>query len=77
MERINLPKIVVRHLLPPPVNVKSSIRPHHCKWELGRYKDIIVSTPVGTYKEKVWHVDQEGEGHNLVLKNTNLQILST
>ena len=70
MERIILPRIEVRHLLPPEPQVAIRLRPQHLHWQVGRYKERITSGPGGLGRERVWAPEKEGEQHNLILTQT-------
>jgi len=70
MGRIVVPKVGVRHLLPPEPRVAVRLQPQHLHWQVGRYKERIVSGPGGLGRERLWVPEREGEQHNLILTQT-------
>ncbi len=70
MGRIIVPKVEVRHLLPPEPRVAVRLQPQHLHWQVGRYKERIVSGPGGLGRERLWVPEREGEQHNLILTQT-------
>jgi len=66
-KRIVVPRIVVRPLLPPPLEIGARIRPQWLHWQVGRYRDKLSFGPGGEGRAKVWVPEREGEQHNLIL----------
>ncbi len=66
-KRIVIPRIVVRPILPPPLEIGARIRPQWLHWQVGRYKEKLSFGPGGEGKAKVWVPEREGEQHNLIL----------
>jgi hypothetical protein len=66
-KRIIVPKIVVRPILPPPLEVGARIQPQWLHWQVGRYKEKLSFGPGGEGKAKIWVPELEGEQHNLIL----------
>lgn len=70
MGRIILPRISVRHLLPPEPEIAVRLQPQHLHWQVGRYKERIVSGSGGLGRGRLWVPEREGEQHNLILTQT-------
>jgi len=70
MGRIIIPRIVVRHLLPPGPEFAVRLRPQYLHWQVGRYKERLIFGPGGLGKKRVWVPEREGEQHNLILTQT-------
>jgi hypothetical protein len=70
MGRIIVPRISVRHLLPPEPEITVRLQPQHLHWQVGRYKERLVSGPGGLGRGRIWVPEKEGEQHNLVLTQT-------
>jgi hypothetical protein len=66
-KRIVIPRIVVRPILPPPLEVGARIRPQYLHWQVGRYREKLSFGPGGEGKAKIWVPEKEGEQHNLIL----------
>jgi len=62
--------ILVRPLLPPPPQLTARLQPQHLHWQVGRYRERLVSGPGGLGRGKVWVVEREAEQHNLILTQT-------
>lgn len=67
MGRILVPRIVVRHLLPPEPRMSARIQPQHIHWQVGRYREFLRSGPGGLGRGRVWIPEMEGEQHNMIL----------
>jgi len=59
--------ILVRPLLPPPPQLTARLQPQHLHWQVGRYKERLVSGPGGLGRGRIWVPQLEGEQHNLIL----------
>ncbi len=66
-KRIAIPRIVVRPILPPPLEIGVRIRPQWLHWQVGRYREKLSFGPGGEGKAKIWVPEREGEQHNLIL----------
>jgi len=66
-KRIVIPRIVVRPILPPPLEIGARIRPQWLHWQVGRYREKLSFGPGGEGKAKLWVPEREGEQHNLIL----------
>ncbi len=66
-KRIIVPKVVVRPILPPPLEIGARIRPQWLHWQVGRYREKLSFGPGGEGKAKIWVPEKEGEQHNLIL----------
>jgi hypothetical protein len=66
-KRIVIPRIVVRPILPPPLEISARIRPQWLHWQVGRYRERLSFGPGGEGKAKIWVPEREGEQHNLIL----------
>jgi hypothetical protein len=66
-KRIVIPRIVVRPILPPPLEIGARIRPQWLHWQVGRYREKLSFGPGGEGKARVWVPEIEGEQHNLIL----------
>jgi hypothetical protein len=66
-KRIVIPRIVVRPILPPPLEIGARIQPQWLHWQVGRYKERLSFGPGGEGKAKIWVPELEGEQHNLIL----------
>ncbi len=66
-KRIVIPRIVVRPLLPPPLEIGARIRPQWLHWQVGRYREKLSFGPGGEGKADIWVPEREGEQHNLIL----------
>ncbi len=66
-KRIVVPRIVVRPLLPPPLEIGARIRPQWLHWQVGRYREKLSFGPGGEGRAKVWVPEREGEQHNMIL----------
>jgi hypothetical protein len=66
-KRIAIPRIVVRPILPPPLEIGARIQPQWLHWQVGRYKERLSFGPGGEGKAKIWVPEREGEQHNLIL----------
>jgi len=70
MGHIIVPRISIRHLLPPEPEIAVRLQPQHLHWQVGRYKERLVSGPGGLGRERIWVAEHEGEQHNLILTQT-------
>ncbi len=68
--RIILPRIVLRDRRAPPPKLGVQVRPHHLRYEVGRYREYFRSGPGGLGRGRTWVPTQVVEQHNLVLDNT-------
>jgi len=66
-KRIVIPKIVVRPILPPPLEIGARIRPQWLHWQVGRYRERLSFGPGGEGKARIWVPEKEGEQHNMIL----------
>ena len=66
-KRIIVPRIVVRPILPPPLEIGARIRPQWLHWQVGRYREKLSFGPGGEGKARIWVPEREGEQHNLIL----------
>ena len=66
-KRIVIPRIAVRPILPPPLEIGARIRPQWLHWQVGRYREKLSFGPGGEGKAKIWVPEKEGEQHNLIL----------
>jgi len=66
-KRIVVPRIVVRPILPPPLEIGARIRPQWLHWQVGRYREKLSFGPGGEGKADIWVPEREGEQHNLIL----------
>jgi len=66
-KRIVIPSIVVRPILPPPLEIGARIRPQWLHWQVGRYREKLSFGPGGEGKAKIWVPEKEGEQHNMIL----------
>ncbi|MFC6919735.1 hypothetical protein [Meiothermus taiwanensis] len=66
-KRIVIPRIVVRPILPPPLEIGARIRPQWLNWQVGRYREKLSFGPGGKGKADIWVPEREGEQHNLIL----------
>lgn len=66
-KRIVIPRIVVRPILPPPLEIGARIRPQWLHWQVGRYREKLSFGPGGKGKADIWVPEREGEQHNLIL----------
>lgn len=66
-KRIVIPRIVVRPILPPPLEIGARIRPQWLHWQVGRYRERLSFGPGGEGKARIWVPEKEGEQHNLIL----------
>jgi len=66
-KRIVIPRIVVRPILPPPLEIGARIRPQWLHWQVGRYREKLSFGPGGEGKARIWVPEREGEQHNLIL----------
>jgi len=66
-KRIVIPRIVVRPILPPPLEIGARIRPQWLHWQVGRYREKLSFGPGGKGKAKIWVPEKEGEQHNMIL----------
>lgn len=63
---MHLPRIQLRPRKARP-SYKLGIRPHHLRYEVGKYSDVLISTPHRpTTKRRVWVPKRVGEQHNLI-----------
>ena len=62
-----VPRVVVRPILPPPLEIGARIRPQWLHWQVGRYREKLSFGPGGEGRTKVWVPEREGEQHNLIL----------
>jgi len=65
-KRVIVPRIVVRPILPPPLEVGARIQPQWLHWQVGRYQEKLSFGPGGKGKARVWVPEREGEQHNLI-----------
>jgi hypothetical protein len=70
MGRIIVPRISIRHLLPPEPEIAVRLQPQHLHWQVGRYREKLSFGPGGEGKAKIWVPEMEGEQHNLLLTQT-------
>jgi len=70
MGHIIVPRISIRHLLPPEPEIAVGLQPQHLHWQVGRYKERLVSGPGGLGRGRIWVPEHEGEQHNLILTQT-------
>ncbi|MCS7226849.1 MAG: hypothetical protein NZ821_07660 [Gloeomargarita sp. SKYB31] len=68
--KLIVPAIVIRPLMPPPPRMGARYQPHYLYWQVGRYKERLVSGPAGLGRGRIWVPELEGEQHNLVLNQT-------
>lgn len=66
-KRIVIPRIVVRPILPPPLEIGARIRPQWLHWQVGRYRERLSFGPGGEGKARIWVPEKEGEQHNMIL----------
>ena len=66
-KKISVSRLVLRERRPPTPEVSVKVRPHHMRWEVGRYRERIRSGPGGLGRGRVWTPERVGEQHNLVL----------
>jgi hypothetical protein len=66
-KRIIVPRIVVRPILPPPLEIGARIQPQWLHWQVGRYREKLSFGPGGEGRAKIWIPEREGEQHNLIL----------
>ena len=66
-QRIVIPRMVVRPILPPPLKIGARIRPQWLEWQVGRYREKLSFGPGGKGKADIWLPEREGEQHNLIL----------
>jgi hypothetical protein len=66
-KRIIIPRIAVRPILPPPLEIGARIRPQWLHWQVGRYVEKLSFGPGGEGRGKIWVPEMEGEQHNLIL----------
>jgi len=66
-QRIVIPRVVVRPILPPPLKIGARIRPQWLEWQVGRYREKLSFGPGGKGKAGIWLPEREGEQHNLIL----------
>ena len=66
-KRIIVPSIVVRPVLPPPLEIGARIQPQWLHWQVGRYREKLSFGPGGEGKARIWAPEKEGEQHNLIL----------
>ena len=66
-KRIIVPRIAVRPILPPPLEMGAQIRPQWLYWQVGRYREKLSFGPGGKGKARIWLPEKEGEQHNLIL----------
>jgi len=66
-KRIVIPRIAVRPILPPPLEIGARIRPQWLHWQVGRYREKLSFGPGGEGRAKIWVPEREGEQHNLIL----------
>jgi hypothetical protein len=66
-KRIIVPRIAVRPILPPPLEIGARIQPQWLHWQVGRYREKLSFGPGGEGKAKIWVPEREGEQHNLIL----------
>jgi len=70
MGRIIVPRVSIRHLLPPEPKIAVRLQPQYLHWQVGRYKERLVSGPGGLGRGRIWVPEKEGEQHNLILTQT-------
>jgi hypothetical protein len=70
MGHIIVPRISVRHLLPPEPEIAVRLQPQYLHWQVGRYKERLVSGPGGLGRGRIWVPEKEGEQHNVILTQT-------
>lgn len=70
LNRIILPRIVLRDRRAPPPKLGVRVRPHHLRYEVGSYREYFRSGPGGLGRGRTWVPMQVVEQHNLVLDNT-------
>jgi len=70
MGHIIVPRISIRHLLPPEPEIAVRLQPQYLHWQVGRYKERLVSGPGGLGRGRIWVPEKEGEQHNLILTQT-------
>ncbi len=66
-KRIVIPRIVVRPILPPPLEVGVRAKAQWLHWQVGRYREKLSFGPGGEGRAKVWVPELEGEQHNMIL----------
>jgi len=66
-KRILVPRIEVRPIVPPPLNVGARVRPQWLHWQVGRYREKLSFGPGGEGRAKMWVPELEGEQHNMIL----------
>ena len=66
-KRIVIPRLVVRPVLPPPLEIGARIRPQWLQWQVGRYREKLSFGLGGKGKADIWVPEREGEQHNLIL----------
>jgi hypothetical protein len=66
-KRIVIPRITVRPILPPPLEIGARVQPQWLHWQVGRYREKLSFGPGGEGKAKIWVPEKEGEQHNLIL----------
>jgi len=66
-QRIVIPRLVVRPILPPPLKIGARIRPQWLEWQVGRYRKKLSFGLGGKGKADIWVPEREGEQHNLIL----------
>jgi hypothetical protein len=66
-KHIVIPRIVVRPILPPPLEIGARIQPQWLHWQVGRYREKLSFGPGGEGKAKIWVPEREGEQHNMIL----------
>ncbi len=66
-KRIIVPRVVVRPILPPPLEIGARIQPQWLHWQVGRYREKLSFGPGGEGRAKIWVPEREGEQHNLIL----------
>jgi len=66
-KRIAIPRVVVRPILPPLLEVGARVRPQWLHWQVGRYREKLSFGPGGEGKARIWVPEKEGEQHNLIL----------
>ena len=67
MSQILIPRIVVRPILPPPLEIGARVKPQYLHWQVGRYRKRLVFGPGGRGAADIWVPEREGEQHNLIL----------
>ncbi len=63
-------RINIRHLLPPEPEIAVRLQPQYLHWQVGRYKERLVSGPGGLGRGRIWVAEHEGQQHNLILTQT-------